>query len=230
MSEAEVPSRVGVAVPAAGVGRRMGGLRKPFLELAGEPLLVHALKPFLSDTRVVAIVVALSEEDAAAPPGWLLDLDARISVVRGGDSRTASVRRAIDALPDSVGVIAVHDAARPLVSSEVVARCIDIAVGGEGAVAGCPAVDTIKEVDGDLLVVDTPDRARLWQAQTPQVFPAELARRAYASADVEATDDSALVERLGARVRMVDAGRGNLKVTRAEDVPLAEAYLAGVTG
>lgn len=232
MSETEVSTRVGVAVPAAGEGRRMGhrmaGVRKPFLELAGEAVLLHALRPFLAESRVVAVVVALGETDVATPPGWLIDIDDRVSVVRGGDSRTASVKHAIDALPDDVDVIAVHDAARPFVRADVVARCIDVAAGGEGAVAGCPAVDTIKEVDDRLRVLGTPERARLWHAQTPQAFPASLLRRAYASPDV-ATDDSAMVERLGAPVRMIDAGPGNMKVTRPEDLLVAEAYLAGVT-
>lgn len=220
--------RVGVAVPAAGLGRRMGGVRKPFLELAGEPTLVHALRPFLADPRVVAIVVALAPDDMADPPAWLLGLDPRVSVVEGGDSRTESVRRALAALPADTTVLAVHDAARPLVSADVVARCIEIASEGEGAVAGCPAVDTIKEVDADGRVVRTPDRATLWQAHTPQVFPAGLLRQAYSAADgAGASDDATLVERLGHPVRMVDGGAGNLKVTRPADVSVAEALLRG---
>jgi 2-C-methyl-D-erythritol 4-phosphate cytidylyltransferase len=221
--------RVGVAVPAAGSGRRMGGVRKPFLELAGEPVLVHALRPFLRDERVVAVVVALPPEDARTPPAWLSGLDPRIRVVPGGATRTESVRNALAALPEGLDVVAVHDAARPLVAPEVVARCIQVAAGGAGAVAGCPAVDTMKEVDAEGRVVSTPERARLWHAQTPQVFPADVARRAYAAApdgDVAATDDAALAERVGAVVRMVDAGPSNLKVTTPDDLPVAEAILA----
>ncbi len=229
----ERATRVGVAVPAAGSGRRMGGARKPFLELAGEPVLVHALRPFLADARVVAIAVALAPDDAASPPAWLRALDARIRVVAGGSSRAESVRNALAALPDDVDVVAVHDAARPLVSDAVVGRCIDLAAAGEGAVAGCPAVDTMKEVDGEGLIVATPVRARLWHAHTPQVFPAEIARRAYAAdagALASATDDSALAEAVGAVVRMVDAGPGNLKVTTPEDLPIAETILAARRG
>ena len=103
----------------------MGGVRKPFLELAGEPVLLHALRPFLSDSRVVAVAVALADEDAASPPAWLIELDPRVSVVTGGETRNESVRRAIEALPQDVTLIAVHDAARPLVSTEVVAECIE---------------------------------------------------------------------------------------------------------
>jgi 2-C-methyl-D-erythritol 4-phosphate cytidylyltransferase len=202
-------------------------LRKAFLELAGEPVLLHALRPFLAEPRVVAIVVALPPDIAASPPDFLAALDARVKVVPGGATRTQSVRAALAALPAELDAIAVHDAARPLVTPEVVAACIDVALEGRGAVAGCPAVDTLKRVDGGRRVVETPDRASLWQAQTPQVFPAEALRAAYADPAVEATDDSALVERTvpTITVTMVEAGTTNLKITRPEDVALAEAVL-----
>jgi 2-C-methyl-D-erythritol 4-phosphate cytidylyltransferase len=203
----------------------MGAVRKPFLELDGEPILIHALRPFLGHPGVVAVAVALGAEDMAAVPEWLTELDPRIGVVGGGASRWESVRNALQALPDDLDVVAVHDAARPLVSDDVVARCIELASIGEGAVAGCPAVDTMKEVDDDGRVVSTPDRSRLWHAHTPQVFPAEVARRAYAGPESGATDDSMLAERLGTTVRMVNGGPDNLKVTVPGDVALAEAIL-----
>ncbi|MCH7991694.1 MAG: 2-C-methyl-D-erythritol 4-phosphate cytidylyltransferase [Gemmatimonadetes bacterium] len=217
--------RVGVAVPAAGSGRRLGGSRKPFIELSGEPILLHALRPFLADARVVAVVVALGAEDAADPPSWLTELDVRVRVVAGGASRAESVGLALAVLPDDVTVIAVHDAARPLVTEDVVRACIDLASTGVGAVAGCPAVDTMKAVDTDAYIVATPDRSTLWHAQTPQVFPADMLRRAYEQEGVSATDDAALVERAGGRVRMVDGGPSNIKVTRPGDLALAEAIL-----
>jgi 2-C-methyl-D-erythritol 4-phosphate cytidylyltransferase len=205
----------------------MGGMRKPFLELGGKPVLLHALAPLLADPRVVAVVVALATEEAAEPPEWLTGHDPRVRVVAGGATRTESVRRALAALPGDVDVIAVHDAARPLVSADVVSRCIDVAAGGVGAVAGCPATDTMKEVDAEGRVVKTPDRARLWHAHTPQVFPADILRRAYARPGAEETDDAALVEAVGGEVRMVDCGRTNLKLTGPEDIGLVEAILRG---
>lgn len=223
-------ARVGVAVPAAGSGRRMGGVPKAFLELDGEPVLAHALRPFLAQERVVAVVVALAGPDAAHPPGWLLALDPRVRVVEGGQTRAESVHRCLEALPGEVDVIAVHDGARPLVTAEAVGRCIGIAEAGEGAVLGCPAVDTMKVVDGEGWVVSTPPRACLWHAHTPQVFPAEALRRAYRGAREEATDDASLVEGCGVPVRMVDAGTPNLKVTRPDDLLLAEAVLRARRG
>ena len=204
----------------------MGGRRKPFLELCGEPVLLHALRPFLAHPAVVAVRVALSPDDAADPPAWLSALDPRVAVVAGGATRAESVRAALDALGD-VDVVLVHDAARPMVTTAIIDRCVAVAAAGEGAVAGWPASDTLKEVDAERQVRATPDRSRLWHAQTPQAFPAALLRRAYAAWDGrEATDDAALVERVGGHVRMVEGAPTNLKVTRPEDVAVAEALLA----
>jgi 2-C-methyl-D-erythritol 4-phosphate cytidylyltransferase len=217
----------------------MGGVRKPWLELAGEPVLRHTLRPFLADERVVALCVALSDEDAGDPPAWLATLDARLSTVQGGDSRAASVARAVRALPEDVDVVLVHDAARPLVDRDTIDRCVRAAASGVGAVAGIPAVDTLKEVesgapgpDGRPRIVGTPDRKAIWHAQTPQAFPADLIRRAVARVDLfdSATDDASLVEAIGGTVVMVQGSARNLKVTRPEDVPLAEFHLAQLRG
>lgn len=231
MSEAgsEKPARVGVAIPAAGFGRRMGGVRKPLMTLGGEPLLLRGLQPFLAEPRVTAVVVAMRADDVAEPPDWLSGLDPRVSIVEGGETRGASVARAVAALPDDVTIIAVHDAARPLVTGEVVGRCIDLAHAGFGAVAGSPAVDTIKRVDARAFVTGTPDRSTLWLAHTPQVFPASMLRSAYDGGHEAATDDAALVEAAGGRIRMVDDGGANLKVTRPLDLVVAEAILSART-
>jgi len=228
---ADRAGRVGVVLPAAGSGTRMGdatpGAGKAFLVLSGEPLLLHAIRPFLADPRVVSVVAVLPAEMAKQPPAWLTDLDARVVAAPGGATRTQSVRAGLAKLPADLDAIAVHDAARPLVAPGVVSACIDAALGGGGAVAGCPAVDTLKRVDGRRRVVETPNRAELWHAQTPQVFPAAVLRDAYANPSAEATDDAALVERFapGTVVTMVDAGASNLKITRPEDVAIAEAIL-----
>jgi 2-C-methyl-D-erythritol 4-phosphate cytidylyltransferase len=219
--------RVGVCVPAAGCGLRMGGVKKPYLLLAGEPVLLHALRPLLAREDVVALALALAPEDAAAPPDWLSTLDARIELVPGGDSRTGSVRSALQALPAELDVIVVHDAARPLLSPETLDRCIREAARGRGAVAGVEAVDTLKEVDGEGRVVGTPERARFWHAQTPQAFPARLLRDAYAAWRPQdpVTDDASLVERVGGKVVMVESSARNLKVTHPDDLTVAELYL-----
>lgn len=228
ISPSDLLGGVGLAVPAAGMGRRMGGARKPFLRMAGEPLLVHALRPFLALPEVTAVVVAMAPDDVEAPPPWLMEMDPRIRVVAGGETRLESVGNALDALPPELPILAVHDAARPMISGAVIRACIDRARTGVGAVAGWPVVDTLKEVDEKGRIVATPDRSRFWRAQTPQVFPAGILREAYKRArevDLGATDDAALVAWIGGEVQMVKADPWNLKVTHPQDLALAETLL-----
>ncbi|MFC1660709.1 2-C-methyl-D-erythritol 4-phosphate cytidylyltransferase [Gemmatimonadota bacterium] len=223
-------ANVGVAIPAAGIGRRMGGIRKPFLELAGKPVLFRSMAPFLDHPRVVAVAVALGSEDRDEPPDWLARLSPRVRLVEGGSTRGESVRHALDALADSVEIVAIHDAARPLLTREIVDRCLAAVRPGRGAVAGWPAVDTLKEVEVGDRIVGTPDRGRIWHAHTPQVFPIGLAQEAYRRAEedgVTNTDDSALVERIGGEVVMVPGSRFNLKITTPEDLAVAELLVAG---
>lgn len=222
-------ARAAVVVPAAGSGRRMGGVRKAYLELAGEPILVHALRPFLAHPAVGAVVVALPPEDVAHPPAWLTALDPRIRVVAGGEERGDSVRSGLAAVPEDAELVLVHDAARPLVDRGVIDRVLAAAARGVGAVPGIPVADTIKTVDASGEVTGTLDRGTLRAVQTPQAFPRELLVRAYeeaAAAGVRATDCAALVERAGGRVVVVDGSPENFKVTTPEDARRAAAILA----
>ena len=155
-------------------------------------------------------VVVAVPPDRVAPPDF----------VAGGATRSESVRNALDAAPEA-SVVVVHDAARPLVTVELVRRCVDaLEEGYDGVIAAIPVTDTVKEVEhGE--VVRTPDRGRLWAAQTPQVFRADVLRRASG----EATDDASLIEAIGGRVRVVEGTPENLKVTTALDVRIAETLL-----
>ncbi len=232
MSTVEPPRtpRVAVVIAAGGAGRRMGGaigVRKQYLELAGEPVLARALKPFLWHPWVEWAVVALPPDDAAAPPAWLT-ADGRVSVVAGGAERTDSVRAALEAVPEEADVVLVHDAARPLVKRKLIDRVLAAVVGGAGAIPVVPVDDTIKEIDAEGRVVATLDRARLRRVQTPQAFPRALLLEAHrrALADgVGATDDAALVERIGGTVVAVEGLPENLKITGPRDLLVAEAML-----
>jgi 2-C-methyl-D-erythritol 4-phosphate cytidylyltransferase len=220
-------SRIAVVIPAGGAGRRMGGAAKPLLELGGKSLLQRSIQPFLDRDDVHWIVIALPADLAAAPPLWLMR-DRRIDVVAGGAERGDSVRNALAAVPVEAEIVLVHDAARPLVPADVIERCILAAAGGRSAIAAVPVVDTIKEVDEGGRVVSTPDRRTLWAAQTPQAFPAEVLRDAYARAAagrVSTTDDAALVARYGGTVIVVEGAPENLKVTTPADLAVAEALL-----
>lgn len=228
-------AEAGVVIVAAGRGTRASdgeaGL-KQFRPIGGVPMLLRALKPFAAHPRVGPIVVALPPADAAAPPDWLRGLlSDRIGVVAGGATRQDSVDHALARLPASVGVVLVHDAARPFVDAGLIDRVLAVAALGACAVPAIPLADTVKETDAAGLVVRTVPRDRLVAVQTPQGFPRHMLETAHqrAKADPSAgavTDDAALCERLGYPVRIVAGGPWNLKVTTVEDFAVAEAYAA----
>ena len=217
-----------VVIPAAGSGRRMGGVPKPWIELDGEPVLLRSLRPFMEHPRVQWLVVALREEDAAAPPDWLRDLDRRVTLVIGGAERAASVMRALEHVPDDAAVVLVHDAARPLVTRELIDRTLAAVDEHTGAIAALPLSDTVKRVVGGR-VVETPDRSELYRAQTPQAFPTRMLRDAYRAAAMLGrlgTDDASVVERFGGHIAVVEGDPDNLKVTEPGDVAIASTLLA----
>lgn len=225
--------RAAVVLPAAGAGRRMGGVRKPLLELAGEPMLLHTVRPFLAHPAVRWVIVALAPDEAARPPAWLTALDPRIRVVAGGAERGDSVRNGLEAVPADADVVLIHDAARPLVSAAEVDGAIAAAARGVGAVVGVPVVDTLKLADEQGTVLETRRRDGLWHALTPQAFPRAMIVDAYQRAardGVSGTDDAALVEHYGGKVVLVEGSRVNIKVTTPADLAFAEAVLAGRAG
>ena len=221
--------RAAAVIVAGGSGRRLGGpVRKQYLEVAGEPVLLHAVRAFAHHPRIHRTVVVLPPGDVASPPQWLTSLD--VAIVPGGAERGDSVWNGLAAVSDDdADLVLVHDGARPFVPAGVIDRVLDACP----AIAAIPVVDTIKEVGGDGVIVGTPDRRRLWQAQTPQGFPLGAIRRAYARAreeGVAATDDAALYERYEGPVRVVMGSPRNLKVTRASDLAVAEALALAPEG
>jgi 2-C-methyl-D-erythritol 4-phosphate cytidylyltransferase len=202
-------------VPAAGRGERLGSEGpKAFVVCAGRPLIEWSLDVLreVCDRVVVAV-----------PPGFETGPDR----VEGGPVRSDSVRRALAAAPEATEVV-VHDAARPLVTRELIERCLAELGDHDGAIAASPVTDTVKEVDGAGTVTRTLDRSRLWSIQTPQVFRAGALRRALdVPLDVlaAATDDAALVEAAGGRVTVVEAPPENFKVTLAVDLERAALAL-----
>ena len=225
-------------IAAGGRGARMGAggagrAPKQFLEIAGTPVVVHTLRRFEACATIaeVTVVVPRSEVQAFLELAEKFGLRKLARVVAGGETRTESVWRGLkDLRSEEVGVVAVHDAVRPLVTPEEIDATVRAAESTGAAVLAARAVDTVKESDGaePARVARTLDRARLWHAQTPQCFRYELLRRAYESArasGVEATDDSSLVERLGAPVQIVEGGARNIKITTPQDLALAEILL-----
>jgi 2-C-methyl-D-erythritol 4-phosphate cytidylyltransferase len=200
-------------VPAAGKGERLGSDRpKAFVVCAGRPLIEWSLDVLreVCDRVVVAVPPGMEYPDS----------------VEGGPVRSDSVRRALAAAPEA-DVVVVHDAARPLVTRELVERCIAGLEGVDAAIAAARVTDTVKEVDEDGLVRKTLDRSTLWAVQTPQVFNAAVLRRALDKPVEElakVTDDAALVEAEGGAVRIVESPAGNIKVTTARDLDLVVAF------
>lgn len=216
---------IGVVIPAGGSGTRMGGTFKPFLELAGRPVLAHALQPFLDRQDVQQIVIALPRDVIASPPGWLLG--PRITLVEGGAERMDSVRNGLHALKPGIETVLVHDAARPLVTPELIARLIDAVQGGGSAIVALPASDTVHVTSGNVITA-TPERATVWLAQTPQAFPRARLLEAHEQAvraGIHGTDDAALMRRLGTAVTVVEGDARNIKITRPQDLAIAEVLL-----
>lgn len=224
--------RVAAIVAAGGPGARLGAdLPKAFVDLGGVPLFVRALAAMtaaadLTEAIVVVPPDRMSEAEAALRDrgSWRI----AVKVAAGGAQRQDSVRAGIAAVEEA-DLIAIHDAARPFVDRATVNAAIIAAADRGAAVVGLPAVDTIKEVDAAGRVQSTLDRSRLWLAQTPQVFRADLIRAAHARALAEGfvgTDDSALVERLGAEVFFVRGNFENRKITTADDLQWAQWLLS----
>jgi 2-C-methyl-D-erythritol 4-phosphate cytidylyltransferase len=207
-------------VVAAGRGERLGSAGpKTLVELGGRPMLLWSVAALRAVDAVEQIVVALPA-GVAAPAGCL--------GVVGGAVRSASVRAALAAAPPDADVVLVHDGARPLVTPALIEAVLAGLAGVDCAIAATRVSDTVKETDGEGIVVRTLDRDRLWSVQTPQVFTRAALERALALPQGivdAATDEAWLVERAGGRVRVVQAPPENLKVTTPRDLRLAEQLL-----
>lgn len=225
MTDAHIARRdVGVVVVAAGSGSRLGAdVPKAFVPLGARPLLGWALDPLrdLACVRSVVVVVPASLVDVRRPEWRGVDLPGGAVVVAGGVDRTASVAAGLAALDPGCEVVLVHDAARCLASVEVFERVVDaVRRGADGVVPGLAVVDTVKAVDPGGWVTGTPDRSTLRAVQTPQGFRRDVLLAAHASG-LTATDDAALVEHTGGRVRVVDGDPLAFKVTTADDLARA---------
>jgi 2-C-methyl-D-erythritol 4-phosphate cytidylyltransferase len=217
---------IGLIVPAAGHGERLGaGVPKALLPLAGQPLLVHAVRGALSSRVVDVVVVAAPADRVEQVRGLLAGEVTELRVVSGGVDRRESVARALAELPPEVDTVLVHDAARCLTPPAVFAAVTAALASGAAAVVPAVAVaDTVKQVAHGV-VVGTPDRETLRAVQTPQGFRRDVLERAHATEPGAVTDDAGLVERLGLQVSVVAGHEEAFKITRSLDLVLAEAIL-----
>ena len=220
------PPAISAVIVAAGRSSRMGGVDKTFAPLLGAPLIAHTVERFEAHPLIGEIALVLAAEsvehgrELTKSRGWRKVTQ----VCAGGARRQDSVYNGLAAL-SSCDLVMVHDGARPCLDAATLDRGIRAATEHGAAVAGTPVKDTIKQVSPDLLIEDTPERARLWAAQTPQVFRYNLLLEAHRRAERDFTDDAAMVEAIGHPVRMFEGTYENIKVTTAGDLVVAEAFL-----
>jgi 2-C-methyl-D-erythritol 4-phosphate cytidylyltransferase len=224
--------RFAVILPAAGRSTRFGNPKekKIYTDLDGRAVWLRAVEPFVNRDDVGQILIAIAAEDRDLferryrPNVAFLN----IKVLEGGAERADSIANALEAADPSCDYIAVHDAARPCLTAELVDAVFSAAVAHGAAILAVPVADTLKRADADGVIVETVPRSNLHGAQTPQVFRRDLLLRAYANRSRlsgSATDDALLVEALGEPVRVVEGSPMNLKITTAADLRLASAIL-----
>lgn len=220
--------RVNVILVAGGSGRRFGGpVAKQFQLLAGDPLLVRSARACAAVPGLTRMIVVAAAEEHARCERLLAPLALPVRLALAGRERQDSVRAGVAALDADCDIAVVHDAVRPLVAPATIAACIAAAVESGAALVAVPVTDTVKRAAAGH-VTETVPRHDLWLAQTPQAFRVEVLRRAHADAvhaNLEATDDAALVERLGLPVRIVVGDARNRKITTPDDLAWAEALL-----
>lgn len=222
---ADTSRNIVAIIPASGVGSRMNApLPKQYLQLQGKTILEHTLSIFLEHPQISKVVVAVSQTDEYYPDIALLK-SPRIQIVFGGETRADSVFNALQVLAKEDWAL-VHDAARPCLKRSDLDKLLQIE-DAHGAILATPAIDTMKRANGDK-IAHTEDRSTLWHALTPQFFPAESLKQALQSAFAKqqtVTDEASAMELAGFQPQLVSGRSDNLKITRPEDLALAEFYL-----
>ena len=217
----------GAVIVAAGNASRMGGIDKVMAELKGEPMIARTIRTF-QDCDAISEIVIVTRPDLILPITDLTHSMPKVkAVVAGGKSRQESVNLGLNALSDKVKLAAIQDGARPLLTWQVIDRVVRAAHTHGAAIPCVPVKDTIKVGNGGI-VKETPDRANLFAAQTPQVFDFDLLRGALKKAELEdyaVTDDASAVEYMGMKVKIVEGDERNIKVTTPMDLKIAEMLL-----
>lgn len=220
-------------VLAAGQGKRMGTkVQKQFLEIGGKPVLFYSLQAFENSSIIDDVILVTGEgcvEYCQEEIVSKYNFTKVRKIVAGGKERYHSVWNGLKEI-ESDGYVFIHDGARPFVTEDIIKRTYEALRGCRACVVGMPVKDTIKIVDSEGYIADTPDRNYIWQVQTPQAFEAELVRTAYAKlmeqTDIQVTDDAQVVEDMMYEdVKLVEGSYGNIKITTPEDLKLAELFL-----
>lgn len=220
-----------VILPAAGNSSRLRGFdrKKPFIDLAGEPVWKRTVSAFAGREDVAQIVLVLADSDRADFVKQFGEHPVGIDLAAGGASRAESVAGGLGLLSESIQFVAVHDAARPLVTQETIDKVFAAARETGAAIPGLPITSTVKQIDDRDRILATVDRSKLRLAQTPQTFARQILVDAFAQAAArlqDFTDEASIVEAAGHSVTVSEGAWDNLKLTTADDVRLAEMILA----
>lgn len=216
-------------IPAAGIGSRMNNAcPKQYLDLAGKPVLIHTVAAFHRNSGIGQIVVVVPADHLKSTQELLhiWDLNSKTVVIKGGRRRQDSVKAGLDILDETTDIVLVHDGARPLITDGLIDRCLREAKRHGAAIAAIPVKDTLKRCLPNNSIDKTIDRTDLWQAQTPQAARLPLLRQAFARiGEDDATDEASLLESAGIDVRVVLGSETNIKITRPEDLVIANKII-----
>ena len=221
----------GVVIVAAGTGSRMNmGINKQFIKLEGKEIIAYTIEKFYNNSNIEDIVVVVKEDESEFFKKEILDKYnfKNVKIAYGGKERQDSVYNGLKLLDEKCDVVLIHDGARPFVSDKIIDKSIEEAKEHKAIVVGVPVNDTIKVIDNDKNIVDTPNRSVLWAVQTPQTFDYNILIDAYKDAfknKFYGTDDAMLVERIGYKVKMLEGSYNNIKITTQEDLNIGSQIL-----
>ena len=221
----------GVVIVAAGTGSRMNmGINKQFIKLEGKEIIAYTIEKFYNNSNIEDIVVVVKEDESEFFKKEILDKYnfKNVKIAYGGKERQDSVYNGLKLLDEKCDVVLIHDGARPFVSDKIIDKSIEEAKEHKAIVVGVPVKDTIKVIDNDKNIVDTPNRSVLWAVQTPQTFDYNILIDAYKDAfknKFYGTDDVMLVERIGYKVKMLEGSYNNIKITTQEDLNIGSQIL-----
>ena len=221
----------GVVIVAAGTGSRMNmGINKQFIKLEGKEIIAYTIEKFYNNSNIEDIVVVVKEDESEFFKKEILDKYnfKNVKIAYGGKERQDSVYNGLKLLDEKCDVVLIHDGARPFVSDKIIDKSIEEAKEHKAIVVGVPVKHTIKVIDNDKNIVDTPNRSVLWAVQTPQTFDYNILIDAYKDAfknKFYGTDDAMLVERIGYKVKMLEGSYNNIKITTQEDLNVGSQIL-----
>ncbi|MBD3181075.1 2-C-methyl-D-erythritol 4-phosphate cytidylyltransferase [Candidatus Poribacteria bacterium] len=224
--------KVSAIIPAAGSGKRMGEIKKPYIVLCGRTMLSHTISVFLQCSLINELVIVSASGDENKCYCEIVenyDMDKACKVITGGLTRQESVFNGIKNLDTDTDIVIIHDCARPFLNENMIVKAVKAAEKWGAATIAVPVGNTIKKADKDGFVVETIDREMLWSIQTPQAFQYDLILKAHTHArenNIQVTDDTSLVEELGThKVKLVMGASENMKITTPGDLVLARAII-----